>query len=158
MSVETLIAQLLALLTGKSDQFAAIIADPRVLLVSFATTLLSIALVLFKQRKYAGGSAALLVAAGLGGTFAVVQNSAFDLHAGRVFIGGDLRTATAAARPGGAASLDACQQICIADLRCVAFTYDPVLRSCNAKAEITQMNNLTGAVSGIKRGRALPPR
>jgi PAN domain len=140
-------------LPGKGDQLAAIIADPRVLLVCFTTTLLSIAVALFKHRKYAGGSGAMLLAAGLGGTYAVVATSGFDLHAGRVFIGGDLRSLTGAGNAAGnSGTLDACQQICIADMRCVGFTYDSVLRACHPKAEIRQMHSLSSAISGIKRG------
>jgi hypothetical protein len=149
MSFDTLVQLILALLSGKGDLASAIISDARVLLIAFALTLLSISVALVKNRKYLASVMSMTVAAGLGATFYGLQQSHFDIHAGRVFIGGDLPQSRDGAER--LTSLEACQRLCLANGGCVGFTYDQGTQTCFPKGNITSMHPFPSAISGIRR-------
>lgn len=152
MSLETLIGFIQSLLAGHGEQVAAIVADPRVLLVSLALTLASISASLVRHGRFASGMVALLAAGGLGATFVGLGRAEFDLHAGRVLIGGDLPAMSAGAAP---TTLHDCRTRCSSEPRCSAFSYDSVTRGCSLKAEISRLHDLPGVISGTRHGGAL---
>lgn len=51
-------------------------------------------------------------------------------------------------REGVVQSAEDCRKLCIADLRCIAYTYDSQNRNCNMKTGIPQITSLNGRVSG----------
>ena len=157
MSLDNFFQTIWALLPRDAAQVQAILADQRVLLLCFMLALLRISGLLIKLDRIKSGVLAIVVAAGLALSFVGLQQSAFDVSQGRVFIGGDL-----AGRGGNVAdSLNACESECLSNARCVAFSFDKVLRRCALKAEITRMVTLPGMISGIRRSssdvRATPP-
>jgi len=157
MSLDTFVQTISAFLPRDAAQMQAILADQRVLLLCFMFAFIRISILSFRLDRRASGVVTIAVAAGLAVSFVWLQQSAFDVSQGRVFIGGDL------AGRGGVPTdtLGACETECQSAPRCVAFSFDKVLRRCALKAEITRMVTLPGAISGIRRSspdpRAPPP-
>lgn len=148
MTFSTLVQFLFEILSGHWELLPAAVADSAVLLLLFAATLLSLAVVLAQHRHYSGTFLSPGGAAVLSWFFYSGQAGSFDMYAGRVFAGGN---------PGGAdasvqTTLDGCQRLCASRERCAAFTYDYQMDTCFPKSAITAMYPLANAVSGIKRG------
>jgi hypothetical protein len=142
---------LATLLSGGPGQAAAILDDPRFLLVSFTLALLSIAVALVRQRRLVPGLISLSLAGGLGWHYATGEQRPFDHHLDRVLTAP--RSAAATTAP--ARSLAACEARCAGDARCLAFTFDTVAGTCTALSEIARMHRLPGTVSGIRKGERL---
>lgn len=154
MHLDTLIQWLMslwALVSGGPGQAAAILDNPRFLLVSFALALISIAVALVRQGRLVLGLLSLAIAGGLGWHYAAGTQRLFDHHVDRVLIGARPSTAMRSR----ANSLASCEASCAGDTRCLAFTFDAVATSCTRMSEIARMHRLPGAVSGIRKGERL---
>ncbi len=94
------------------------------------------------MRAFFGLSTLLLTLVSLGTPAAAAETDRrIELTRDADYFGFDLRTEQNV-------SLDQCQNACIADRSCRAFTYNPKVKWCFLKSDFNQLNTFTGAIAG----------